>query len=371
MGTLYVTEMGVQVHKEGQRLLVKRGSELLQDIPMIKVDRIILMGKGASITTPTLYALADRKIGIYYLSSHGKFVMRTVGQEHNHSRLRQAQTRATDDPARCMQIAQAIVSGKVNNQRVLVQRHAEGAAWAREALTQMDSMRRQVETSQSLDELRGREGLAAKGYFHLMRQILRPPSDGRSWGFERRAYYPPTDPVNALLSFAYTLLLNDLIAACQVTGLDPDIGFFHVIDYNKPAMALDLEEEFRPLIADSIVLSALNRPIFGLRDFEIGQPWKSKEEQDEEPDPAAKSILPVRPAAPPPDAGSEQSRPIYLKESARKRFIEMYEARVNEQIVYPPSGEQTSYRRIFELQAYAMARAILGPEQRYTAFTVR
>ena len=107
MGTLYVTEMGVQVHKEGQRLLVKRGTDVLQDIPMIKVDRVILMGKGASITTPTLYALAHRKVGIFYLSSHGKFVLRTVGEEHNHSRLRQAQTRAVDDPARCMLIAQA------------------------------------------------------------------------------------------------------------------------------------------------------------------------------------------------------------------------------------------------------------------------
>ena len=127
MSTLYVTEMGVQVHKEGQRLLVKRGEDVLQDIPMIKIDRVVMMGKGASITTPTLYALTQRKVGIYFLSSRGKFLLRTVGEEHHHSRLRQAQMRACDDPARSLTIARGIVNGKVGNQRVLVQRHAEGA----------------------------------------------------------------------------------------------------------------------------------------------------------------------------------------------------------------------------------------------------
>jgi CRISPR-associated protein Cas1 len=364
MSTLYVTETGVQVHKEGQRLLVKKGREVLQDIPMIKVDRVVLMGKGASITTPTLYALTQRKVGVYYLSSRGKFILRTAGADHKHSRLRQAQIRACDNPESSMAIAQAIVRGKVSNQRVLVQRHAEGATWARNALAQMDAMRRHVDAAGNLDELRGREGLAAKEYFHLMRQLLRPPSDGRTWGFERRAYYPPTDPINALLSFGYTLLLNDMVAACQISGLDPDIGFFHAVDYNKPAMALDLEEEFRPIIVDSILLAAINRPIFRLSDFEIGQPWKrNQDDEDDAGSPVAQSLEKGNSADAP--------RPIYLREAARKRFISLYETRVNEQIFYPPTGEQTSYRRIFELQAYAMARVILGENPHYLAFTVR
>jgi len=362
MGTLYVTEVGVQVHKEGQRLLVKKDGEVLQDIPMIKVDRVVLMGKGASITTPTLYALTNRKVSVYYLSSRGKYMLRTVGDDHRHSRLRQAQTRATDDPARSLAVAQEIVRGKVHNQRVLVQRHAEGQPWARAALSQMDEMRRQVDSAHNLDELRGREGLAAKAYFSLLRQIIRPPADGHDWGFKRRAYYPPTDPVNALLSFGYTLLLNDMMAVCQMTGLDPDIGFFHAVDYNKPAMALDLEEEFRPVIVDSIVLAALNRPIFGLRDFEMGRPWDGGPSSEDEEEGTYSS--PAEPNASP-------LRPIYLKEQSRKRFIQMYETRVNEQIHYPVTGEQTSYRRIFELQAYALARIILGEAQRYLPFSIR
>lgn len=365
MSTLYVTETGVQIHKVGERLLVKKGQEVLQDIPMIKVDRVVLMGRGASITTPTLYALAQRKVGVFYLNSSGRFILRMLGNEHHHSRLRQAQVRACDDSARSMRVAQSIVNGKVSNQRVLVQRHAEGAAWARDALALMDAMRQQVVSAQTLDELRGREGMAAKEYFSLMRRMFRPPANGRGWGFERRAYYPPTDPINALLSFGYSMLLNDLVAACQLSGLDPDIGFFHAIDYNKPCMALDLEEEFRPIIVDSIVLTVINRPVFTPDDFEVGQPWKRRADDGDEADEDAADRRPI------PAAVSGGPRPIYLKENARKRFIGLYESRVNEQIFYPPSGERTSYRRIFELQAYAMARMILGEIPEYVPFMVR
>lgn len=360
MATLYVMEKGVQVHKQGQRLVVKRGQEVLQDIPMIKVDRVVVMGTGVNITIPTLFSLTRRRVPVIFTQG-----MRVLGREHRHSRLRMTQALAINDPARTMAVARAIVSGKVSNQRVLVQRHSESAPLARYALATIDSMRRQVETSQNLDDLRGREGLAAKEYFGLLRKILKPPTDGNSWGFERRTYYPPTDPINALLSFGYTLLLNDLVAACQVAGLDPDLGFFHAVDYNKPSMALDLEEEFRPIIVDSIVLTAANRPLFSLSDFEVGQLRRRNDEDDENGDEGLKK-------------GEQQlshqeqaARPIYLKEAARKRFISLYEARVNEQIQYPTTGEQTSYRRIFELQAYLMARVILGEVDRYAPFLVR
>ena len=166
---------------------------------------------------------------------------------------------------------------------------------------------------------------------------------------------------NALLSFAYTLLLNNLVAACQLAGLDPDIGFFHAVDYNKPSMALDLEEEFRPIIADSVVLMAINRPLFRLSDFEVGQPWKQRDEEE------APDANP-RPAS---DPRNDAVRPIYLKDAGRKRFIDLYEKRVNEQIYYPPTGEQTSYRRIFELQAYALGKVILGELPGYVPFMVR
>jgi CRISPR-associated protein Cas1 len=209
-----------------------------------------------------------------------------------------------------------------------------------------------VGAAKTLDELRGLEGQAAKEYFGLVRRMLKPPVDGKTWGFERRAYYPPPDPVNALLSFGYTLLLNDLIAACQLIGLDPYLGFFHAIDYGRPSMALDLEEEFRPVIVDSIVLTAVNRRMLGLKDFE-----KPKPEAEGEGD--------ARPVA------GQGNVAIYLTPEARNKFVALYESRVNEQVVYPPLNERTSYRRVLELQAQQMARVILGQAREYRPVEIR
>lgn len=345
MATVYVSEPGTKIQKKGQRLLVSRGQDVLQDIPLIKVDRLVVMGQSINVTTPALFALTRKNIDVLYLTGRGGFVSRMVGREHKHSRLRLAQAHAVTDPELAMKVSQAIVFGKVHNQRVLVQRHAEGGPWAARALKSMDAMKHRVSTANTLDKLRGMEGLAAKEYFGLLRQLFQAPRDGRSWGFERRDYYPPPDPINALLSFGYTLLLNDLIAACQKAGLDPDLGFFHAVDYNKPSMALDLEEEFRPIIVDSIVMAAINRPLFSLQDFEQGRAR--------------------------PNAADGSRLPVLLKDEARKRFIALYETRINEQIFYPLAGETTTYRRIFELQAYQVARLILKEISEYQPLMVR
>src|SRR3990172_2949068 len=360
MATLYVTEPGAQVHRADERLVVMRGEEVLNDIPMIKVNRVVLMGRGVSLTTPALYALTERGVDVVYLTGRGRYVSRLVGAEHKHGKLRHAQALAVADPSKALSIAREIVRGKVLNQRALVQRHAEGANWAKRALAGMEAMARRVDAARTLDELRGLEGQGAKEYFGLMRQMLKPPADGGAWSFERRAYYPPPDPVNALLSFGYTLLLNDLIAACQLTGLDPYLGCFHAIDYGRPSMALDLEEEFRPVIVDSIVLTAVNRPVLRRKDFE--QARQETEGTKGTPAPSGRGQA----------EGTEgKQRAVYLKDAARSKFIALYEARVNEQVVYAPTSERTSYRRVFELQAQHMARVILGEEREYAPVMVR
>lgn len=366
MATLYVTEQGTQVQKKGQRLLLVRGEEVVQDIPLIKLDRVVVMGQGINITTPALFTLIRNNIDVLYMTQRGSFISRVTGREHNHTKLRHQQGYAINDLKLALVIAQAIVRGKVNNQRVLVQRHSEGAPWAGRALDSMQRMMRQVAEARTLDEVRGHEGLAAKEFFSIFRQLMKPPRDGPSWGFDRREYYPPPDPVNALLSFGYTLLLNDLIAACQIAGLDPDMGFFHAIDFGKPAMALDLEEEFRPIIVDSIVLTAVNRPLFGLRDFETPPtPPRPKlrggESEDDSPLASGGSGRGV---------GGVRNT-VLLKEEARNRFIALYETRVNESIFYPLTGETTTYKRIFQLQAYQMAQVILGEKDGYEPLMVK
>jgi len=360
MATLYVTQHGTQVHKDSDRLLVKRGDEVSDAVPLIKVEQVVLVGRGVSLTTSALHALTRRGVDIVYLSGGGRFLSRVIGQEHKHSHLRQQQAVLIENPDFSLAAARGIVRGKVTNQRVLVQRHAEGAPWSKSALSGMDEMRRRAEQAHNLDELRGFEGQGAKEYFGLFRRLLRPPVDGKSWGFERRAYYPPPDPINALLSFSYSMLLRDVTTACELIGLDPYLGFFHVIDYGRPSMALDLMEEFRPVIADSIVLEAVNRPFVALQDFEAVDLSEAEEERPADPNNLG--------------AGQEpraSTQAVYLAKEGREKLIQLYEARVTDNTFAAPEGDRVSYRGIFQLQAQKMARFILGQSQQYEAFTVR
>jgi CRISPR-associated protein Cas1 len=353
MATLYVTEPGTQVHKESDRLLVRRGDEVIDAVPMIKVDQVVLMGRGVSLTTSAMHALTKRGVDIVYLSGGGKFLSRVIGQEHKHSRLRQRQAVLIENGDFSLAAASAVVRAKVGNQRVLVQRHSEGASWSRSALSGMDAMRTRAENARDLNELRGFEGQGAKEYFSLFRRLLKPPQDGPSWGFERRAYYPPPDPVNAALSFAYSMLLRDVTTACELIGLDPYLGFLHVIDYGRPSMALDLMEEFRPVVADSIVLEAINRPYLALQDFEVVDLTEAEEERPQDQEPRA------------------STQAVYLAGEGRQKLIQLYESRVSENVFSGPEGDRVSYRYIFQRQAQKMARFILGEALQYEAFTVR
>ena len=353
MATLYVTEPGTQLHKESDRLIVKRGEEVLDAVPLIKVEQVVLVGRGVSLTTSALHALTKRGVDIVYLSGGGRFLSRVIGQEHKHSHLRQQQAVLIENLEFSLKAARGIVRGKVTNQRVLVQRQAEGAAWGRSALAGMDEMRRKAENARNLDELRGFEGQGAKDYFGMFRRLLHPPVDGQSWNFERRAYYPPPDPINALLSFSYSMLLRDVTTACELIGLDPYLGFFHVIDYGRPSMALDLMEEFRPIVADSIVLEAVNRPYVALQDFEAVDLSEAEEE---------------RPTGQEPRASTQA---VYLAKSGRDKLIKLYEARVSQNTFDAAGGDKISYRTVFQTQAQKMARFVLGEERQYEAFTVR
>lgn len=354
MATLYVTEVGTQVRKLGERLVLVKGKEVLDEIPLPDVDQVVMMGQSVSLTTAALFALTRRGVDIVYLTGAGRQAAHVMGPEHKHGRLRHLQALMVAQPQQSMALAGAVVQGKINNQRVLARRHAERASWAGSALDGMDAMAKRIAQARNVDELRGLEGQAAKEYFSLFRRLLARPRDGSDWGFDRRAYYPPTDPVNAMLSFGYTLLLNDMVAACAMVGLDPYLGCFHAIDYGRPSMALDLIEEFRPVIVDSLVLSLVNHGQIGLRDFQA----RRQEDADEE-------------DAAPQSAETQNARPIYLTDEGRKKFLTGYSQRVNDLAAAPAAGQRTTFRRMFQLQSQAMARVILGEAGSYQPLMMR
>ncbi len=354
MPTLYVTEAGTQVRKNGERLVLTQGQDVLEEIPLVHVDRVVVVGRGVGLTTAAMYALARKGADVIYLTGSGRYVLRASGAEHSHSRLRFAQALFTANAGKALEAARAVVLGKINNQHALVRRNAHGEAWAATGLAGMDAMRARLGAAQNAEELRGMEGQAAREYFAIFRRLLAPPPGGGAWGFDRRAYYPPTDPINALLSFGYTLLLNDMIAACQTIGLDPYLGCFHAIDYGRPSMALDLVEEFRPVIVDSLVLQVVNRRMISPNDF---TDTLAQDEEDED-----EGQVATEPAAP--------RKGVYLRKESRRRWLQWYEERVSEETAYAPGG-RTTYRRMFGLQAEAMARLVLGEAGNYTALMVR
>lgn len=344
MSVLYVTEPGTQVHKDKEKLILVKGENIQNVVPIQKIEQLILMGKGVSATTPTLHALCSQGIDIIFLSGSGRYLSRLVGNEHKNSKLRYQQALCANQYEFSLKVVREVVRGKVLNQRTLMRRHVQQTEKTKNNLQIMNDMVSQSETEPNIDRLRGLEGFAAKNYYDLLRLILNKPIDGPSWGFEKRQYYPAVDPINALLSFGYTLMLKDMVAACQMIGLDPYIGFFHTLDYGRPSLALDLIEEFRPIIVDSILLDLINHNQVRLSDF-----IRAKE---------------VDPFTKHPEA-------VWLNNPGRKKFITNYEERMNQKIHYPMTAEQLTYRQIFQKQAQSIAALIQGKISQYHAFTVR
>ncbi len=330
MPALYVREQGAVLRRIGERLVVTKGEEVLEDVPIIHVDQVVVMGN-VQLTTPAVALLMQREIDVVFLSSRGRFRGRLVATGSKFARLRHAQLRMLDDGERVMGVARAVVEGKLRNQRALLQAQGDYRE-VRRALEAIEAARRQARRAATLDTLRGHEGAASAAYFRALRALI-----PQEWGFVRRIYHPPPDPVNALLSLGYTLLLKDATAAVQLVGLDPYLGFFHALDYGRPSLALDLIEPFRPTV-DGLVLDLIRRGAVRRRDF------SSKKRGDKV------SVL--------------------LSEKALRGYLEAYERMMDERVLYSPTGERTTRRRCIELQTREMAQVVLGKRRRFTPFTL-
>lgn len=332
MSVVYVREQGAMIRKSGQQLRVLQGEKPLLQIPLANLEQLIIVGN-VQLTTPAAVLLLKSNVDVVFMSTYGTYQGRLSRNESRAAELRHQQLRLCDDGGRSLEIALQVVRGKVANQRVVLQRRAEESRDAKRALQDMLEMMRRAERARDLDQLRGFEGKAAASYFAGIRTYF--PAE---WGFKAREYYPPPDPANALLSFAYTLLLKDTVAGIQLVGLDPYLGFFHTLGYNRPALALDIMEEFRPMIADIVVLTLVVNGQITLTDFE----WTDQPE------------LPVR-----------------MKPPAIDRLIQSYETRMEDTIYHPLANGQTSYRRALELQARRIARVVRGDESGYEALVMR
>ncbi len=334
MAPLYVVEQGAKIKKASRRLVVTKEDQTLQSVPLIKVDQVLLFGN-ISITTPALTWLMKENIDVAFCDQHGRFRGRVVGQSSGHSQLRRLQYRRVDNATFALNTARAIVRAKLQNSRTLLLRYQRklqkpDLAAAAERLAELMEKSERVQT---VNSLLGVEGIGAAVYFEGLRLLFKHDC----WRFERRARRPPTDPVNVLLSFGYTLLAHQVEAAVERVGLDPYLGCLHADSYNRPSMALDLTEEFRSIVVDSVTLRCLNSALITPANFT---------DQD------------------------DAKRPVLLDEAGRNRFIREFEARLALTFTHPARQEKVTYRRCFELQARDMARAIQA-DGLYRPFVVR
>jgi len=336
MTTVYVREHGAVVRKQGEQLLVTQGQQITLKIPVAELTQLVLMGN-VQLTTPAAVLLLRMEVDVVLMSYNGTFYGRLNLNTSKFAELRHQQLRLCDDAARSLALAANIVGGKVANQRVVLMRRADDdPTTIQSSVDGMMTMFKRAATAHDLDQLRGFEGKAAAYYFQGMRALLSP-----DWGFEGRQYYPPPDPINALLSLAYTLLRKDIEARLQLVGLDPYLGFFHTLGYDRPALALDLMEEFRPSVADLVVLNLVREGQITGADFSItGNP----------------------------------KFPIRMKNSAVTQVVAAYEARLDTR-VQPPAATgqngQHTYRNIMDMQAYQIARVVRAEQAAYEPLVMR
>lgn len=306
-------------------------------VRLAELSQVSLFGN-VQISTQALRRLCDLNIPVAYFSYGGWFSGITLGLPSKNVELRQQQYASAADPATALGLARRFVWAKIENQRTLLRRNHVNVP--PEVLEDMKSLAQRAIEISSASSLLGVEGNAARAYFSNFNGMLKPKeveteTAGLSLDFEKRTRRPPTDPVNALLSYAYAMLTRDMTIACWVVGFDPFLGFFHQPRYGRPALALDLMEEFRALIADSAVLTAVNNGIIDAGDF-------------------------VR-----------RGPAVALKPEGRRRFLQTYERRLESLVTHPVFGYRISYRRALELQARLLVRTLSGELPEYIPFTTR
>ncbi len=334
---LYVQANKASVRKKGDNLEIAVDDEVMARPRLMDISQAVLMGN-IYMTTPTLHELLRRGITVSWHSYGGWFLGHTQGTGHGNVELRIAQHRAPDDEHICLRLAKGLVRAKIQNSRTLLRRNWRDGNAPTDVLSDLRHLAGQSTRATGLQSLLGVEGAGASAYFGRFNSLIRTPEDvTESFHFEfsGRNRRPPTDPVNALLSYAYSLLVRVWTVTISTIGLDPYVGFYHQPRYGRPALALDLMEPFRPLLADSAVLMAINNGEVRPSDF------------------------------------IQTGYAVNLTTDGRKRFIATFERRLAQEVTHPLFGYRISYRRIIELQARLLARFLLAELPDYPNFTTR
>lgn len=334
MRSVYVAEDGATLRRDGDRLVVSVRGAKHAETPTFDVEQVVVLGN-VMLTPAVIDLLVGKGIDVVMLTKHGRFRARVVGGGSSNVKLRMQQILRLADDARAREIARAIVDGKIANQRAQLLRHARRhGAWDGLAAADiaMRAARARLELTTTLDEVRGCEGSAAAAYFRAFPGLLR----NEAFSFPGRSRRPPTDPVNALLSLGYTLLLNAVAASVRVVGLDPDVGALHAPLAGRPSLVCDLMEELRAPVVDALVVSIVNQRALAPEHFDTTTP----------------------------DEGVTMTR------EGLRHFVTLFERRLDRTTHFEPLGKAVRWRQLILEQCRKFARWVLEGEA-YVPYAAR
>ena len=333
---VYVQAYRSKVAKQGDRLAITKGDDAAPTYARLAdISQLVLMGN-VYVTTPTLHELMRRNIPVTWQSYGGWFLGHTIGSGHANVELRTAQYGGSFDADVCQRLAAGWVQAKIRNCRTLLRRNWRPDEDLSTVLTDLKRLADRAGRTRDTDTLLGVEGAAAAIYFQHFPGMLRGgEEDLTRFEMKNRNRRPPTDPINAMLSFGYAMLTRTFVTVLSAVGFDPYRGFYHQPRYGRPALALDMMEPFRPLIVDSAVVTAINNGEVRPTDF---------------------VQTPVG---------------VNLSDTGRKRFIATFERRLGQEVTHPIFGYRVEYRRLLEIQARLLGRHLSGETQYYPNFITR
>lgn len=339
LNTLYVTTPDAYLRLEGETLCVMVEKEKRLQVPLHHLGGIVCFGH-AMLSPGLLGRCAEDGRGVVWLQRNGRFAARLEGPVSGNVLLRQAQHRAADDTETALDLARGFIAGKLRNSRHVLMRGARDSKDAEDRTALADSARRigrilrKLPDAADMDQLRGHEGDAARLYFSVFALLIKPRLR-HDIGFDGRNRRPPRDPMNALISFLYALLLNDCRSALESVGLDPQLGYLHTARPGRQSLALDLMEEFRPIIADRLALTLINRGQLDLDDFDQRQ-------------------------------GS-----VALCDDARKTLITAYQERKQDELKHPLLEDTVPIGLLPHIQARLLGRVLRGDAEGYLPYLHR
>lgn len=352
---IVVSEPGSEVGWRQGHFELRRGGRTARKVRAADARELLLVGR-ASLSAAALHEALRRGLDVSWVGRDGRFRGCLSPGSGRRPELLLAQARCAGEEERAARLAAGFVAGKVENQRRLLMRAQ--ARWrcpeVAAALAEMRGLKARALDGAAADRLRGLEGRAAALYWRHFRRLIEPSG----MRFTGRRFRPPPDPVNAALSFGYALLTSACDSALRQVGLEPGIGYLHETARGRPSLALDLMEEFRPVLVDRVVVRLLNRAQLSPTDFEA----PAEERRRVEAEAAAWTV------------GGDEPAPVqavHLAPRGRKVLIAELQARFREAVLYPPLGTRQSLREVILLQARHLARVVLGEDERYLAFTPR